>query len=164
MRLWRISNFADLSGEGGRRAEGRWHERGRPVVYLAEHSALALLEVIVHLEIDPEDLPKNYQLLEIEVADAVSVEEFSKSDLDKQAPGWEFDARISRRLTTPWFAEQRSALLRVPSIVVPHASNFLLNPLHADAADVNIIATTRAEYDHRLFPKPGVPGAPPASD
>jgi RES domain-containing protein len=160
MRLWRISNFADLSGEGGRRAEGRWHERGRPVVYLAEHSALALLEVIVHLEIDPDDLPKNYQLLEIEVADAVSVEEFSRSDLDRQAPGWEFDAQISRRLTTPWFVQQRSALLRVPSVVVPRASNFLLNPLHLDAAKVEIITATRAEYDQRLFLAAG--GAGPA--
>jgi RES domain-containing protein len=58
MRLWRISNYADLSGEGGRRAEGRWHERGRPVVYLAEHAALALLETMVHLEIEYEDLPR----------------------------------------------------------------------------------------------------------
>jgi RES domain-containing protein len=122
------------------------------VVYLAEHPALALLEVMVHLEIDPDDLPRNYQLLEIEAADSISVEEFSKSDLDKRAPGWELDPRISRRLTTPWFVEQRSALLRVPSIVVPRSFNSLLNPLHADAVHVRIVTTTRAEYDRRLFP------------
>src|SRR6266700_2046416 len=119
MRLWRISNYADLSGEGGRRAEGRWHERGRPVVYLAEHSALALLEVMVHLEIDPNDLPKEYQLLEIEAADDVSVEELSKAELDKSAPGWASDQKISRMCTASWFINQRSALLRLPSVVVP---------------------------------------------
>ena len=69
MRLWRISNHADLSGEGGRRVGGRWHERGRPVVYLSEHPALALLENLVHLEIDPEDLPSGYQLLTVDVPD-----------------------------------------------------------------------------------------------
>jgi RES domain-containing protein len=153
MRLWRISNHVDLSGEGGRRVDGRWHERGRPVVYLAEHPALALLEVIVHLEIDPDDLPRNYQLLEIEAADSISIEEFSKSTLDNHAPGWDRDQRISRTLTTSWFAQHRTALLRVPSIVVPHSSNFLLNPLHAEAAHVRIIAITRAEYDRRLFPR-----------
>ena len=69
MRLWRISNHADLSGEGGRRVGGRWHERGRPVVYLSEHPALALLENLVHLEIDSEDLPSGYQLLTVDVPD-----------------------------------------------------------------------------------------------
>src|SRR5262245_61332014 len=114
MRLWRISNHADLSGEGGRRVDGRWHERGRPVVYLAEHPALALLEVMVHLEIDADDLPKNYQLLEIEAADSISIEELSKSDLDKHVPSWDRDQRISRTITTSWFAERRTALLGVP--------------------------------------------------
>jgi RES domain-containing protein len=153
MRLWRISNHADLSGEGGRRVEGRWHERGRRAVYLAEHPALALLEIMVHLEIDPDDLPRNYQLLEIEAPDSISIEELSRSDLDEHAPGWELDPRMSRRYTTSWFAEQRSALLRVPSIVVPRSFNFLLNPLHPDAINVRIIAITRAEFDQRLFPR-----------
>ena len=71
MRLWRISNHADLSGEGGRVVGGRWHSRGRPVVYLAEHPALALVENIVHLEIDPDDLPDTYQLIEVDLPDDV---------------------------------------------------------------------------------------------
>ena len=57
MRLWRISNHASLTGEGGLYASGRWHTRGQRVVYLADHPASALLEVMVHLEIDAEDLP-----------------------------------------------------------------------------------------------------------
>jgi RES domain-containing protein len=48
MILWRISRHRDLSGAGGMRAAGRWHEAGRPVVYLAESPAAALLEVCVH--------------------------------------------------------------------------------------------------------------------
>jgi hypothetical protein len=51
MVLWRISNFAGLKGIGGLRALGRWHFAGRPVVYLAEHPAGALLETLVHQEI-----------------------------------------------------------------------------------------------------------------
>ena len=42
MILWRISRHRDLSGEGGLRAAGRWHEAGRPVVYLAESPAAAM--------------------------------------------------------------------------------------------------------------------------
>ena len=68
MRIWRISNHADLSGTGGLRASGRWHSRGRPIVYCGEHPAAVLLEALVHLEVSlPEELPDSYQLLEIEV-------------------------------------------------------------------------------------------------
>jgi len=37
--LWRVSRHRDLAGAGGLRAPGRWHERGLPVVYLAETPA-----------------------------------------------------------------------------------------------------------------------------
>jgi len=69
VRLWRISNYSDLSGPGGLKASGRWHEKGRHVVYTSDHPASALLEAMVHLEIDFEDLPDTYQLLEIDVPD-----------------------------------------------------------------------------------------------
>ncbi|MGH7819352.1 MAG: RES family NAD+ phosphorylase, partial [Candidatus Binatia bacterium] len=46
MTLWRISNHSELKGIGGLRASGRWHTAGRPIVYLAEHPALCLLEVL----------------------------------------------------------------------------------------------------------------------
>ena len=50
MELWRISNYADLSGAGdGLLAAGRWHTRGRRIVYLADHPASALLEMLVHM-------------------------------------------------------------------------------------------------------------------
>ena len=57
MRLWRISNRASLSGDGGLLASARWHSRGKRIVYLADHPASALLEVIVHLEVKAENMP-----------------------------------------------------------------------------------------------------------
>jgi RES domain-containing protein len=50
MELWRISNYADLSGAGGLRAAGRWHSQGKRIVYLADHPSSALLEMLVHLD------------------------------------------------------------------------------------------------------------------
>ena len=159
MLLWRISNHADLSGEGGRRVAGRWHERGRPVVYLSEHAALAFLENLVHLEIDPEDLPSRYQLLTVEVPDS-SIERVVESELDRTAPGWRLDQAIARKFTASWFGEQRSLLLRVPSVLIPRGSNYLLNPLHPDASKARILHIETADYDGRLFaasPKPRRP-------
>jgi RES domain-containing protein len=151
MRLWRVSNHADLSGEGGRRVEGRWHERGRPAVYLAEHAALALLETLVHLEIDPEDLPSHYQLITVDVPDGVAVEALADAELTDRVADWRHAPHETRALTRAWFSERRTALLRVPSVIVPEAYNYLLNPLHPDAARITVAARQKAEFDARLF-------------
>jgi RES domain-containing protein len=72
--LWRINNYADLSGTGGLLHHGRWHHRGRPVVYLAQSAAGALLEALVHVEAgSPGELPKSYRLLEVELPDSASI-------------------------------------------------------------------------------------------
>jgi RES domain-containing protein len=149
MRLWRVSNHADLSGEGGRRVAARWHERGRPAVYLAEHPALALLETLVHLDVDPDELPSHYQLLTVEVADAVAVEELSEAELARI--DWRNGPQDTRMLTEAWFRERRTAVLRIPSVIVPDAFNYLLNPLHPEAVRASIVARQRVAFDVRLF-------------
>ena len=57
MTLWRVSNYRLIDGQGGLVASGRWHTKGRRVVYSAQSAALALLEMLVHMEIDVEDQP-----------------------------------------------------------------------------------------------------------
>jgi RES domain-containing protein len=150
MRLWRVSNYADLSGEGGRRVAARWHERGRPTVYLAEHPALALLETLVHLDIDPDELPSHYQLLTVDVPDSVAVEELAEAELARIAD-WRHAPQETRSVTRAWFSERRTALLRVPSAIVPAAYNYLLNPLHPEAARIAVAARQTIQYDARLF-------------
>jgi RES domain-containing protein len=151
MRLWRISDYANLSGEGGLRISGRWHSQGRRIVYLADHPASPLLEVLVHLEVDPEDLPDTYQLLAIDVPDDIRFESIEENQL---ALGWPGDETLTRGLGDRWLNERRTALLRVPSAVVPFAWNWLLNPAHADSSKVHIAEIIRAPFDPRLFKMP----------
>ncbi len=151
MRLWRISNHADLSGEGGRLAAGRWNPLGRRVVYLAEHPALALLETLVHLEIDPEDMPSGFRLLTVEAPDEITVGSLDEAELDTASPGWRSDPAITRALGEAFFAKGSHALLRVPSVLVPQARNVLLDPLHPAAAGVRIVAEAEAAFDQRLL-------------
>lgn len=151
MRLWRISNHADLSGEGGRLAAGRWNPLGRRVVYLAEHPALALLETLVHLEVDPEDMPSGFRLLTVEAPDDIPLVDLAEAELDSTSPGWRSDPAITRALGEAFFAKGSHALLRVPSVLVPEARNVLLDPLHPDAARVRIVAEARAAFDQRLL-------------
>ena len=151
MRLWRISNHADLSGEGGRVVEGCWHRLGQRVVYLAEHPALALLETLVHLEVDPEDVPRGFRLLSVDVPDDLGFEELPEADLDARYPGWQTDRETTRALAESFFVQNARALLRVPSVLVPAASNFLLNPTHTDASRVRITSDTLVAFDERLL-------------
>ena len=71
MRLWRLCRrpHADLSGDGARMFGGRWNSPGRAMVYLAEHPALAALEVRVHLDLPFELLPEDYVLMRVGIAD-----------------------------------------------------------------------------------------------
>jgi RES domain-containing protein len=146
--LWRISNHATLNGHGGLFASARWHTQGRRIVYLADSPAVALLEVLVHLEVTESVLPDSYQLLRAGVADSVSNDRLDGSALPV---GWEDDPSATRRVGDQWLAEGRSALLAVPSAIVPETWNCLLNPDHADASGVKIEWTRRFPYDGRLL-------------
>ena len=151
MRLWRISNHADLNGEGGRVVDGRWHSRGAPIVYLAEHPALALVENIVHLEIDVDDLPGSYQLIEVDAPDGMAGENISADELERQNTNWRSEIALTRSLGDEWLRGARTAILRVPSVILPKSTNVLLNPAHPDAKRARIVSTTRPPYDRRLF-------------
>jgi RES domain-containing protein len=149
MVLLRISNYADLRGMGGLRAPGRWHYAGQPIVYLAEHPALALLEILVHIEIaGVGQLPDRYQLLRVEVRDDVPVAEIAGADVPddwRQNLGW------SRGVGTEWLQTETSAVLKVPSAVVPFAHNFLFNPAHPAADAVQIVDALHVKHDDRIL-------------
>lgn len=151
MRIWRISNHADLSGIGGLKVAGRWHEKGRQVVYAADHPSTALLEVLVHLEVDVEDIPDNFQLIEIDVPTALRIDSVDEADLEKLSIGWKDDVRISRGRALAWFQELKTPILRVPSAILPGVSNFLINPLHVDAGKIVIVGAKKHPYDTRLL-------------
>src|ERR1700753_589785 len=127
MLLWRISRHQDLSGIGGLRASGRWHHRGQPVVYLSENPASALLEVCVHTAAN--DIPPGYTLLSVEGPD-IMMAKIAVKDLPED---WQSRLDVTRQLGTDWLQSNETALLRVPSAIVPHTINFLFNPLHQDA-------------------------------
>jgi RES domain-containing protein len=135
VRLYRFTHKRHAgdawSGQGGLKASGRWHTKGRPVVYAAEHAALAVLEALVHATFAE---LADFRLVEADVPDALL------ADLDPKElrPGW--DAPVhpphTRALGDAWLASGRSAGLRVPSSLVP-GRNVLLNPQHPGFARVS---------------------------
>lgn len=148
MILWRISNHADLRGLGGLYAPGRWHTQGRQIIYLAESPSSALLEVLVHFEIDREDLPDKYQLLKIEAEDGIPTDFIAPDSLSAH---WKGSETVTRTIGDEWLNLGKTALLRVPSAIMPETWNWLLNPRHADARRVHVLSVNKYEHDSRLL-------------
>jgi RES domain-containing protein len=49
-----------------------------------------------------------------------------------------------------WIDSIRSCILEIPSVIVPHESNFILNPKHPDFASLEIGDPIDLETDPRL--------------
>ena len=145
MNVWRVSNYTDLSGQGGLVAGARWHRVGTPVVYCADHPATALLEKLVHIDI--EDMPRGYTLLTIDVPDAP----VRRIEVNTLPDGWASDLNTTQAAGTAALEQADHLLVWVPSVLVPHAWNALLNPRHALAGLCSVVETTKNLFDPRLI-------------
>ena len=153
--LWRIATDTreyeahDLSGKGAEQTGGRWNRPGRPLVYTASTASLACLETVVHLNAG--DLPLNRFLVRIEVPAAVWTARRSY-DAAELPVGWSAipEGKVSLDVGDAWLRTAASALLVVPSVIVPEDCNVLINPLHADAASIQAAKLRPWLYDRRL--------------
>lgn len=125
-------------------ADGRWHTRGRPIVYCSTHPAAALLEWIVHLELDSEQTPTTIPYITVDVPDDLRSDRVVVGSLP---PTWRASSAITQKIGNQWIASARSALLYVPSAVVPDAENILINPLHSEAARIRIGSIRDEPFD-----------------
>jgi RES domain-containing protein len=146
--LWRVSSYQTLDGAGGLYVSGRWHTQGHPGDYCALNPATALLETLVHMEIDSEDRPERFHVLRIEGPDSLSME---KAEMDFLPPHWAEDMSITQSIGDRWLRELPSLLLEVPSVLVPETWNVLVNPQHGEANVLKITAMYDHAFDARLF-------------
>lgn len=136
-----------FSGTGARLYGGRWNSPGTAVVYLSESKALAALEMLVHLE--AADALKHYQVCRVTFDDSL-VERVDPATLPK---AWRKDPppRAVQRLGDEWVAAACSAVLQVPSAIVPTERNYLLNPAHPDMRRITIGPPESFRFDRRLL-------------
>lgn len=145
MRVFRLCEpaFAALDGEGAKRYGGRWNYRGYSVVYASTHLSLALLELLVHLDVD---VIPNLNSIEIEIPAGISTQtiNFPKEWLKSK------DDALLQEAGTEWLKAQGSAVLIVPSVIVPNEQNVLINPLHPQASRIRIAHNQPFQLDPRL--------------
>jgi RES domain-containing protein len=151
MRVWRISRFSasdKLSGIGGLYVSGRWHARGHLVLYTSSTPSLAALEMLVH--VDPALAPADLRLWEIDAPDDIALESCDPATLTPNWQDYPFPPEL-QDYGSCWLDACRSALLCVPSAIIPIEMNYLINPKHPDAARIRVITERPFTYDPRLL-------------
>lgn len=152
MRIWRLARarFArtPFDGVGPARGGGRWNSRGTYVAYAASSRALAILEILVH--IDRNQAPSDYVFVEAEIPE----EAIEALDIITLPPDWQVEPPPAalRAIGDSWVRSNRTLALRVPSAVVPDEANVLVNARHPSIAQLRIIGEPRrAVLDPRLL-------------
>lgn len=153
--VWRIAADTarypadDLSGGGAEATGGRWNAKGHAVLYASTTRALACLETVVHLNAG--GLPLNRYLIEIAVPAPVWAKARRETPMSLPV-GWDAEpaSLTSTRFGTDWLVAKTSALLVLPSVIVPEEFNVLINPAHPDAASITGKKVRKWLYDPRL--------------
>jgi RES domain-containing protein len=156
MRVWRIATEApeyaadDLSGSGAKLTGGRWNQKGVPVLYCSDTPSLACLETLVHL--DAGDLPLYRFLVAIDIPEKVWKAR-TIATVQSLETGWDsFPAgKASVNFGNQWVASNKSAVLAVPSAIVPEDLVIMINPKHADISRITATKVRRWTYDARLL-------------
>jgi len=135
-----------FSGDGARLYGGRWNSRGVAVVYTAGSLALASIEIVVNLP-----SPK---LLEAFIRIPVRFEPAQVESLPFSRLPKDWQSRpispATKAIGDMWVKQQRSAVLKVPSVVVPEEFNYLLNPAHPDFNHIEFGRPVVYHFDPRL--------------
>ncbi len=135
-----------FSGEGARLFEGRWNSAGVPMVYCSAHLSLAALEILVHTQ--PVTMRDKYRAFRV-AWDHRMMTSLEVSDL---ARGWNAQppTNVSRKIGNDWIKACKSAVLAMPSAIVPLERTFLLNPKHPDFTKIKIEDGGAFTLDPRL--------------
>jgi RES domain-containing protein len=137
--------YPSNSGEGAALNGGRWNPVGVEAIYAASTLSLAALEILVHFSV----LPRHFVLTEIRIPPEVHVEVLKKADLPVD---WQtlVPSATTQKLGRQWSIELRSAVLSVPSTIVPVDRNYILNPMHPDFERLKFLPSKPFRFDRRL--------------
>ena len=155
MILWRIASetrqygAADLSGAGAAAKPGRWNAIGEAVLYAAPTIAMAVLETAAH--IDDAGLPQNRFVVRIDVPEKMWRARITLG-VDALPVAWAAipAGRTSVGFGSRWIRKGASALLEVPSVIVPEEIVVALNATHPEIERLKATVVRRFDYP-RLF-------------
>ena len=151
MRLWRLikTKYAATAfdGEGARMYGARWNSPGTRVAYAADNSALAVLEILVHLTSGA--ILSSYSLVSATIPDGF-VKDIRKLTLPVNWNSSPAPPRV-QSIGDQWIRSRASLALRVPSAIVSGSSNILINPEHPDFTHFVVDGIEPFAFDSRLL-------------
>ena len=150
MRVWRIATAAHTAfdGEGARRYGSRWTSRGVRAAFASATLSLAALERFVH--VDPELEPDDLVAIAVDIEARVAIHAVEAADLPADWRSYPAPATLAA-IGDRWVRESRTAVLSVPSVVMPDERNFVLNPRHSDFARFVIRAAQPFSFDPGMW-------------
>jgi RES domain-containing protein len=135
-----------FDGQGAAENGGRWNSLQVPIIYTSGTKSLAALEILVHL--NPR-LPFVYAAFRLKFDDAL----MEKRPRHRLPADWTIEPPPSsiQTIGDEWVRKARSAVLDVPSVIIPEESNYLLNPAHPDFKKISIGKPEKFSFDPRLL-------------
>lgn len=117
-------------------------------MYVSGSVSLAALEVLVHWGKSALDVA--FVLYRVDIPESVSVSDIAASTLPAD---WRSEriTPVTQDLGSEWLHARRSAVLRVPSAIVPKEANYVLNPLHHDFPAITFGKPERFSFDRRIY-------------
>lgn len=150
IRAWRITKAKHaataFTGGGAKAFGGRWNSPGTSIIYTAGSASLAILEMLVHLQ--TRELMRRYVIFEVTFHQSLMtrIHEDALPKPWRRSPA----AASVQQVGNNWIAVGSSAVLEVPSALVPTECNYLLNPAHRDFAKITIGPRQPIKFDRRL--------------
>jgi RES domain-containing protein len=151
MKVYRIATkdcIRDLSGKEAEEKGGRWNPPGLACLYTSESRALAILESLVHLP--DHKRPRGMHIAVINIPDSVKALDVKLSVTEEDVKSAKFRKKM-QRIGEKWLADQKFALLKVPSVIIPEEKNILVNPLHPESKKITLSKVRAFRFDERLF-------------
>jgi RES domain-containing protein len=150
--VWRIVKEeyarAAFDGNGAAMVSGRWNSRGVKMVYAAGSLSLAALELFVHLERNARDMKFVY--IRADVPGHVKIGEVRPGGLPKDWRSYPAP-ESTRRIGDGWIKKGETLLFKVPSVIVPSESDYLIDPDHHDFKSVRFNAPEPFFFDQRMW-------------
>lgn len=104
------------------------------------------METFVHLGEDAARL--SYVYFEVEIPDAVAI-----ATLASRPKGWRNEPPVNASMYAGdhWIKAGKTALLEVPSALIPSETNLILNPMHSDIGRLRIGSAQAFHFDPRMW-------------
>ena len=147
MQVYRITLEKWSGALAASGSAARWNSNGKFVIYTSWARSMACLENIVHKK--GRGLIGSFKTMLIEIPEPIAVESIQPDALPKN---WQdFSAyQLCQQLGDAWLNNMKSAVLSVPSAIIPAEYNLLLNPQHPDFQQIKLLGSEDFVFDPRI--------------